>query len=102
MSRLTLTMAIVAVMFMGCATIESLFEREKPIPLSQVPAAALKAAEAAVEGIVLTGAEVEEEDGRPVYEIQGHTKGMEYEIEVTADGRVIDIEKDEVDRCKYC
>ena len=51
------------------------------------------AAREAVAGIVLTEAEVEEEDGRRVYEIEGEAEGKDYEIEVTEDGEVFEIEE---------
>jgi uncharacterized membrane protein YkoI len=69
-----------------------MFEKEKEIPLSEVPRAALTAAEGAVEGITLTEAEVEEEDGQTVYELEGTANGKTYEIEVTADGKVLEVE----------
>ena len=68
---------------------------DKEIDLAEVPAAALAAAEAAVEGIRITEAEVEEEDGRMVYELEGKANGKEYEIEVTADGEVLEVEEDD-------
>ena len=78
----------------GCESLESLFEKEKEIPLSEVPQAALTAAEGAVEGITLTEAETEEEDGQTVYILEGAAAGKEYEIEVTADGKVLEVEEE--------
>lgn len=68
---------------------------DKEIDLAEVPAAARAAAEAAVEGIRITGAEIEEEDGRMVYELEGEANGKEYEIEVTAEGEVLEVEEDD-------
>jgi len=81
----------------GCGAIEDAFEDEKEIPLSEVPQEVLTAAELAVEGITLTEAEVEEEDGLMVYELEGTANGIEYEIEVTADGRVLEVEQEDKD-----
>ncbi len=78
----------------GCEAIESAFEGEKEIPLSQVPKEAVAAAQSAVEGITLTEAEVEEEKGQTVYELEGMANGIEYEIEVTADGKVLEVEQE--------
>ncbi len=97
MSKWNVLVAIVVIGLAGCAPLEELFESEKSIPLSEVPAPALEAARAAVEGIVLTEAEVEEEDGQLVYEIEGHVNGKEYEIEVTAEGEVLEIEQEDAD-----
>ncbi len=69
-------------------------EGEQELPLSQVPAAALAAANNAVAGIEILEAEVEVENGERVYELEGVADGREHEIEVTADGRVLEIESD--------
>jgi hypothetical protein len=81
----------------GCASLESAHEDENQIPLSQVPAEAVQAAQRAVPGITLTEAEVEEEDGCTVYELEGTADAIEYEIEVTADGKVLEVEQEDED-----
>ncbi len=88
---------LVLICGLGCASLDDLFENEKEIPLSEVPAAAVKAAQGEVEGINLTEAEVEEEDGETVYIIEGTAAGKEYEIEVTAEGKVLEVEEAEDD-----
>jgi hypothetical protein len=92
-------MALLLVCALGCASVESMFdgEEEQEIPLSEVPAEALQAAQGAVDGITLTEAEMEEEDGQVVYEIEGTADGKEYCIEVTADGEVLEVELDDED-----
>ncbi|HUT56246.1 MAG TPA: PepSY domain-containing protein [Phycisphaerae bacterium] len=90
-----LIVILAAVSLAGCAPTEQNLEEDKPIALSEVPAKAREAAAAAVEGIVLTGAEVEREAGRLVYEIKGEANGKKYEIEVTADGKVLEVEPDD-------
>jgi uncharacterized membrane protein YkoI len=62
-----------------------------------VPAAAVKAAQGAVEGVTLTEAEVEKEDGETVYILDGTADGKEYEIEVTAEGKVLEVEEETED-----
>jgi uncharacterized membrane protein YkoI len=81
----------------GCASLDDLFENEKEVPLSEVPAAAVEAAKGAVEGISLTEATVEEEDGQTVYDIEGSANGKEYAIEVTAEGEVLEVEEETED-----
>ena len=71
--------------------------QEKEVPLSEVPEAVLDAAQKAVEGIELEEAEVEEEDGVLVYELEGTAQGAEYEIELTADGKVLEVEREDED-----
>jgi hypothetical protein len=77
----------------GCASLESLCEDEKEISLSDVPVVAVNAAQQAVENITLTEAGVEKE-GRTVYVLEGTANGKEYEIEVTTDGKVLDVEQE--------
>jgi hypothetical protein len=90
-----LVIALVLTCILGCASTQSNFEDDKEIPLSQVPRQAVAAAQRAVRGISLTEAEVEEEDGRMVYELEGMANGIEYEIEVTADGKVLEVERED-------
>ena len=54
MSKLNLVVAVAVVAVAGCASFDDLVDRDKPIALSEVPAAARNAAAHAVEGIVLT------------------------------------------------
>ena len=77
---------LVLICGLGCASLDDLFENEKEIPLSEVPAAAVKAAQGAVAGITLTEAEVD-----------GSADGKEYEIEVTAEGKVLEVEEETED-----
>lgn len=67
-------------------------DEEVEIPLSEVPQAAIDAAKAAVPGIVFEEAEREIEDGVTVYCLEGEAGGVEYEVEVTADGTVNEVE----------
>ncbi|UCG56629.1 MAG: hypothetical protein JSU70_17415 [Phycisphaerales bacterium] len=97
MRSLYFVVGLVLICSLGCACLESACEDEKEIPLSEVPAAVVAAAEGAVEGISLTEADVEEEDGRTVYGLEGTADGIEYSIEVTADGKVLEVEKETED-----
>ena len=91
MNKLNLIVIATVLGLTGCATTE---EHEESVPMSEVPAPVLEAAQAAVEGIVLSEAEVEMEDGQLVYEIEGKVNGKEYSIEVTADGEVLEVEEE--------
>ena len=70
---------------------------EEKIPLDQVPANVKNAAQAALPGLVLEEAERETEDGTVLYSLQGLVDGQEYEVEVTAAGKVLEIEKEDDD-----
>ncbi|MBN2315636.1 MAG: PepSY domain-containing protein [Sedimentisphaerales bacterium] len=93
MTTRLVAMGLVLVCLAGCESLESVFEKEKEIPLSEVPQPAIAAAEGAVEGITLTEAEMEEKDGQAIYELEGTANGKTYEIEVTADGKVLETEE---------
>jgi hypothetical protein len=88
-----LVFGLVLICGLGCATLDEMFEKEKEVPLSEVPADALKAAQGAVEGINITEAEMEKEDGQTVYVFEGDANGKKYEIEVTAEGKVLEVEE---------
>jgi hypothetical protein len=85
---------LVVICGLGCATLDELFEQEKEVPLSEVPAEALKAAQGAVDGVTITEAEMEKEDGQTVYVFEGEANGKEYEIEVTPEGKVLEVEEE--------
>ena len=97
MKLLTFVIVVALTCTLGCASLESMFEDEKEIPLSQVPEAAVEAGQQAVENITLTEAELEEEDGQTVYILEGTADGIEYEIEVTADGKILEVEQEDED-----
>ena len=78
MSKLNVVLMVVVAALTGCATIGDLFDREQEVDLSQVPPPALDAAKGAVKDIVLTEAEVKEEDGQIVYDIEGTADGKTY------------------------
>ena len=67
---------------------------EVEIPLTDVPEVVLAAALDAMPGIELTEAEFEMERGQRIYELEGRLDGVEYEIEVSSAGEVIEVEED--------
>ena len=95
MKTWTIIIVFLLIFVSGCASHESMYEDEKEIPLSNVPVVVVDAAQQAVENITLTEAEVEKE-GRTVYVLEGTADGKEYEIEVTADGEVLDVEQEDM------
>lgn len=88
-----LVFGLILICGLGCATLDDLFEQEKEVPLSDVPAVALEAAQGAVDGVNITEAEMEKEDGQTVYVFEGDANGKEYEIEVTPEGKVNEVEE---------
>ena len=72
-------------------------EKEEEIPLTEVPKKVLTAAQEAVPGIKLTEAEVEKSRKGLIYELEGTLDRKDYEIEVSADGKVLEIEHEDDD-----
>ena len=73
----------------------TLLQEYGEIPLDRVPQAAKDAALAAVAGLVLETAELE---GEGVFCLHGTADGEFYEVEVTADGDVGEIERGDGDK----
>lgn len=88
-----LVFGLVLIFGIGCATFDEMFEKEKEVPLSDVPAEALAAAQDTIDDIVITEAEIEKEDGQTVYVFEGDANGTKYEIEVTPEGKVLEVER---------
>jgi uncharacterized membrane protein YkoI len=65
----------------------------RTLALADVPRVVLDAAARAVPAATWTAAEVETEDGVLVYELSGTLDGDEVEIEVSADGKVLEFER---------
>jgi len=64
------------------------------IPRDKVPEKILTAVMARFPGAKLTSVEKETEDGQVVYDIELKHKGRKYEMDINADGTIIEIEKE--------
>jgi hypothetical protein len=87
------TIVFLAVFFIF-STGNMIFAEQSEIQESQVsklPQKVKEAVEKAKDGIKVTGFAIEEERGR-VYEVRGTVGSNCYEIEVTSEGRVLEIE----------
>jgi hypothetical protein len=72
-------------------------DQDEKVALDAVPQNVKDAAVSAVPGLVLSAAEKEIEKGVLVYSLAGKAAGIAYEVEVTADGKVTEIEKEGAD-----
>jgi len=70
-------------------------EQEEDVALDQLPAAVKTAAQNEVPGLVLTRAEKETEDGSLHYCVHGTVNGEAVEVEVTPEGKVLEVEHGE-------
>jgi hypothetical protein len=69
-------------------------DQDVAVALADVPRLVLDAAQAALPGLVLTRAEIEQENGQTIYCLNGTVDGEEVEVEVSAAGAVLEIERD--------
>jgi len=68
-------------------------ENDVPMPLDKVPPAVVKVAEEKLPGVKFDSAYKETKDGKDVYELRGKTKeGKIRDVEVTADGKVLEVD----------
>jgi hypothetical protein len=87
-----LVLALMAAGSAVCAEKEK--KQDEKIPLADVPAVVKDAAVKAVDGLTLTKAEKEVKNGAVVYELEGTASGKEYEVKVSADGKVLKAEEE--------
>lgn len=93
---LSLPLFLLVLLFAGCSSENSVAPGGAMAPGS-APDLILDAANEALPGGAVTGVVEEEENGQTVYEVQKLVDGIEYEIEVTADGEVLEIEEGDDD-----
>ena len=93
---LSLSLFLLVLSFAGCSS-ENPVEPRGAMAPSSAPDPVLTAANEAVPGGEVKGVVEEEENGQIVYEVQKLVDGIEYEIEVTADGEVLEIEEGDDD-----
>lgn len=89
--------ALLPLLAAACQSVENDDDEgeEQEIALDAVPSAVRAAAVAAVPGFVLEEACTETEDGVLIYCLEGKAKGTEYEVDVAADGRVLEVDAEE-------
>ena len=86
--------AALAAAICGCGgDSDDVAEIKKPMPLDQVPAAALKAAKESAPELTFVAANRSKFEGKDCIELRGKTKsGQIKEVEVTDEGKVLGIE----------
>jgi uncharacterized membrane protein YkoI len=80
--------------FVACTSVQTALAGGEQALLSEVPAAAKKAALTAVKGLKLTKAEMEQENDKTIYELKGSADGKKYSVEVEADGKNVKVEEE--------
>ena len=92
-ATILLSLTLVLVGFIGCGNDNSVVS----LSPASTPDVVLQAADDAVPGGEIMGIEREEEDGEYIYEVQKLVDGVNYEIEITAEGDVLEIEQGDDD-----
>ena len=67
---------------------------DNDIPKNEVPANVLAAAKAQIPGFVLEEADLQQRGATRLFELQGRANDRPYHLNITADGRVLHIERD--------
>ena len=67
---------------------------DNDIPKNEVPANVLAAAKAQIPGFILEEADLQQRGATRLFELQGRANGRPYHLDITADGRVLHIERD--------
>ncbi len=81
------------VLLAGTVKLSAQNNGEQPVQVSSVPSAVIDSAKAAVPGVTLSSAATEREDGALVYSLVGTQHDQRVEIELSANGKVLEIER---------
>jgi hypothetical protein len=72
-------------------------KKEKEIAISELPTLITSAIQDTLPGFKIIEAEIESKEDQITYELDGIFKDKKYEIEVSSDGEIIEIEEEESD-----
>lgn len=89
-NQIITSLIIAAPIALACAPAAMAVES---VPIEDLPDAVRQTAEASVEGLRLTAAEVYTEAGVTFYDIDGTVDGRHYNMEILADGRMLELER---------
>jgi hypothetical protein len=84
------TLTVLLMLILGCSDKR---ENDMPIPFEKVPPTLVKIASERLPGVSFQTAYKETKGGKDVYELRGKTKeGKIRDLEITADGEVIEVD----------
>jgi uncharacterized membrane protein YkoI len=69
-------------------------EHEKKIAISELPAIVVSAVNDTLPGFVISEAEIEGTGQEIIYEVEGNLNGQKFEIEITSEGKILEIEEE--------
>jgi uncharacterized membrane protein YkoI len=82
-----------AVVAAAAFSMPAAWAEEEKVPLDKLPKAVTAAVKEKFPDAELKGAEKEEADGKTIYEVALKSKGHDYDVSLTPDGKIIEIEK---------
>jgi len=86
------------IVFGSITLTQSAFSEETKLELENVPEAVIKTAKMEVPGIHLLEADMENEDGVVIYELEGEKDDYEYEFEISENGKLLELQKEKKDK----
>jgi uncharacterized membrane protein YkoI len=84
--------AVAGLVALGAAAVAD--DKAEKLSQDKLPKAVADAIKARFPGGKITGAEKETEDGKVVYDIELTSGGLKYEMDIHADGTIIEVEKE--------
>jgi hypothetical protein len=86
-----------ALIALGCSSAEAQKRPKAAIEIHRLPAPVVSAANSAVKDLQITKAKQRHKRDEVIYKIDGLAQGKEYELKITADGRILDLEQEDAD-----
>ena len=91
--RLLVTAAVLALWMSAAGGTPSAGAAEEKVPVDKLPKAVVDAVKARFPGAELKAGGKEEDEGKTVFEVSLKHKGSQYDVSVTPEGKIIEVEK---------
>src|SRR5688572_26721631 len=98
MPKSIVQLVLPALIAIGCSSAHAQKRPKAAIAVDKLPRAVLVAAESAVRDIQITKAKQRHKREQVVYKLDGLAGGKTYELKITAEGTVLDLEQEDSDR----
>jgi uncharacterized membrane protein YkoI len=95
MSRQMVSLFAVAFTVAAFLMINASALADEKVNVKDLPKAVLEAIEKRLPGAELLSAKKEKDDGRLQYEVKVRHKGQKYEVEVTPEGKILEVERED-------
>jgi uncharacterized membrane protein YkoI len=91
--RLLVSAAVLALWMSAAGGMPSAGATEEKVPVDKLPKAVVDAVKARFPGAELKGGGKEEDKGKTIFEVSLKHKGSQYDVSLTPDGKIIEVEK---------